>query len=595
LTYSFSAFLDSSLYSSLHVNETILSNPDSLRLAANDLIASTDISGARKILSYGVSRFPNDPKLRNNLGQLYASSGNLELARQELVKSVSIEPSLAVAWSALIRIALLEHDSSEVIRHIEAAAASGIPEEILAPFRVIVLNVLKMYSLAATTAGNIMATCEIGDELMSEYLVSLSHTNQAELGIQEACRFLQNNPNSIDVKLQLALLLQQVGKPEQGLSTIDSIAAPLPLHSLNIAQAKVTMFEDLGIYDKAIEAASFCFNRQHDLTRNAHLLFSLNASIGNWASAWKYHPYRWIAVGRNDYADPSTLPIWTVEDHDARVYVYAEQGVGDQVLAYKILALFSLAKPSTNLFVFEVDSKLSSILPTTAAILVVPTKKRALNAGSSYTHHISMYSLVQEILSSTNWVDLFSDLAIHQAITESVRLHISSLSARLYLQEIRPHQSHLGVCWRSNNPLVGIDQSLSLADLLNGLQSTDIGSALSLQYLPTSYEQQLIISSQYNLQLPEADLYSDLLASAKLTMSVSNLLTVSTFTAHLAGLLGVNSHMLISPGRPKAWYWNLIDRCSCSLVYPSIRIYQKNRRTDSYLPLISQALDSLEG
>lgn len=561
---------------------------DEIREYANTLLAAGRQSDAAQILKHGKRLFPNDPKIRNNLGQLLVLLGQHDEARLELMDATSIDPAIEVAWVTLIRltIAAASYDYAKIL--LEDAAAHGLREEVLLPFRLSILNYTGMHSLALVYARNSYDQHCNNEIFVTEFLVSLAHCDLPAEGIQVATQFLSKYPASVDVALQLGLLYQQVGKSDLAIALLQSVKACSRMQKLGIAQAQVTMYEDLGLVDQAISCAEYCISNNLDVYRNSHILFGLHASKGNWSSAFSYNKSRWLGVPRPDFADSGTLPCWSPRVTSSRTYIYAEQGLGDQLFAYKVLAHYTLSEPNDNLFFFEVSPKLSQFLPSIGQILILPSKKRPIQAESLYTHHISMYELIEKILLHVDPKELFADTEIHKLISHHVNQRVLSLGNSC-LTDLPPVSPCLGISWRTNNRQVGKEQSIDLQTILDALHDLHVSDALSLQYLPTTKEQMLAKNHIVNLYIPNTDTYTDILANAILISSSSSILSVSTFTAHLSGLLGISTALLLSPGRAKTWYWYLALN-DYSLVYPSIKFFEKERRTDSWRQSVRSAI-----
>jgi len=566
----------------------IYSASDKLRANASRLIKAGDIDSSRKLLEEGCRSNPNDAKIKNNLGQLMALCGDTDAAYMQLLEAVAIDGAIDVAWLGLIKIAISRKTFSDAIALIERAKMSGIPENTLTPYNLFILNQLGMFSASRSVAERHMPDLSFNEMFITEYLVALAHLEDFELGINVAKNFLKAYPGNIDVSIQLALLLQQAGDSAEGLRLLASIKPETSAQTLNVSQAQVTMYEDCGMIDSAVNAARICFENGHDIPRNAQLLFSLFANRLEFESAWRYHKYRWLLTAAQDTSEVDAMPEWQPGDSSACVYIYCEQGLGDQVIAYKILLLYTIAFPSDNVFFLEVDSKLCPVLPSTSNVIVLARKSKAIENCSLYSHTISMCTLIEKILTACELNILFGDLSIHRSISKLASDMIAKLKLPVTTLAL---ETSLGLSWRSSNPQVGKDQSIEVRDLLDVLYNHGCSSAISLQYHPSTTEQDIISKHPLDVNLPNVNLFTDLASKMRIISSLDNVFTVSTLAAHLCGLMGVSTDLFISPGRAKLWYWNL-KSANSSLVYPNIAIHEKTGRLHSFLPLIRDAVQA---
>lgn len=349
-------------------------NSDYFRRSANELLLNGDLDGAICQLTQAKNQYPHDPRVRNNLGQALVLQCRYDEALVEVSAALSISPSISVAWITKIKIYVhlgLYDLASETI---EKAASHNDNANFLLPWRLLLLNRQGMHSLSVALASSADKSLFDDEDFVCQYLEALSITEHPDLGIQISRQYLSKYPDSIDVLIQLALLYQQIYRTDDALTVLKGIIPTTDLHKYNLAQAMVTMYEEQRNIAKAIECAKYCFDTHRDAPRNAHLLFTLHASSGNWKEAQKYNCYRWQLLNQTDPADPTLLPVWSPSDTGACVYVYAEQGIGDQTLAYKVLCHYTQITNSGNIFFLELSQKLCTILPSTLNLVLIPAK-----------------------------------------------------------------------------------------------------------------------------------------------------------------------------------------------------------------------------
>ena len=98
---------------------------------------------------------------------------------------------------------------------------------------------------------------------------------------------------------------------------------------------------------------------------------------------------------------------------------------------------------------------------------------------------------------------------------------------------------------------------------------------ISLQYGDVKQEIDQINSQEelnifYDLEL---DYFNDINSLAALISICDEVVTCSNVTAHIAGRLGIKTHLMIPKTIGNIWYWN--TQSNYSKWYPSVRIYRQ--------------------
>ena len=143
-----------------------------------------------------------------------------------------------------------------------------------------------------------------------------------------------------------------------------------------------------------------------------------------------------------------------------------------------------------------------------------------------------------------------------------------------------------GIAWQSKRKIAGPKKSVSLEDLKPLLSMKGV-VFVNLQYGKVSDQ----ISEFYRttgIKIKECetvDTFWDIDGLASLIDACDVIISTSNSTAHLAGALGKETHILLpAQGRSLFWYWKNMTG-ERSTWYPSLRLYPKDQQSGWAKPL----------
>jgi hypothetical protein len=282
--------------------------------------------------------------------------------------------------------------------------------------------------------------------------------------------------------------------------------------------------------------------------------------LGRWDEAWPHFALRQSQPDLADAVLRTTRPAWRPGESGGRVLVWAEQGIGDQILGASMLQQFRNLAPD---LIVQVDSRLVGLLARSLPEIEFVSKDEAVDE-QRYTSHLAMGDLGAWVRKS--WQDFDAACAFlradpHRSAALRAELGISA-DTRLY-----------GLSWRSTREgRIGEDKSLPL-DAFATLLKTPGAAFVNLQYGDTREEVQLL-QQRHGVQLlhcRSVDNYADLDGLAALIQACDAVITVSNSTAHLAGGLGKRTELIAPPRGRALWYWCHTQN-NHSLWYPSVRV-----------------------
>ena len=279
----------------------------------------------------------------------------------------------------------------------------------------------------------------------------------------------------------------------------------------------------------------------------------------DFSDGWIGYEFRWNVHSFDSKPLITTKPIWKGEKNAGRLLIWAEQGIGDQILygsLFQELVQFPQKK------IIFLNSKLIPIFKRSFPEFLFLEGDQIYHEDL-YDEQIPIGSLGQFFRKNK---EDFKNATHPYLLDDPIKTqYIKSLPQF-------SNKKTCGISWRSANQKLGKDKSVSLEDLLPILSMNDM-QFVNLQYGDTAEEVALLNEKhqQSLYSVPEIDIFNDIDGVLSIISACDLIITTSNSTAHLAGALGKETLLLIPYSVGKFWYWHDID--GFSLWYPSVRVF----------------------
>ena len=318
--------------------------------------------------------------------------------------------------------------------------------------------------------------------------------------------------------------------------------------NFNAAMELICVFSDTGRRNKAWELIETWLLRENELAirdqaRLREILSELQFLNGDFKTAMAN--YHWRLKRRNRWGGAPSQPEWQGEPlHGKSILVFAEQGIGDQVL---FMALLKDLQAAGARVVLESDPRLLPLFQRSFPLVTcVPVENPPVpeTLSSDLDFHVAMGSL-------GCWLwDNFSRRAHGPYLqadddrtTELRKKYKGEKNVRL-----------VGVSWKSPLGKFSEMKSLALRDLVPILQLPHT-RFIDLQYGETKAERREV-KSDFGVEIvhdTSVDQMKDLDGFAAQIAAMDTVVSVSVSAAHMAGALGVPTYVLLSPA--PQWKW----------------------------------------
>jgi tetratricopeptide (TPR) repeat protein len=401
----------------------------------------------------------------------------------------------------------------------------------------------------------------------------LRDLQEFDLAIESYQKEFSLNPNYPDVLNDLGILYFIRDEYDKAYEAFD--------HAITIDSSYADPYQNkamIHVRQKQFDVAKKLLELSIKLKTNNYeaiaVLANLKKYICEFDGAWDLYQHR-FELELKDEKKFFKKPVWTDQlIKDKRIYLYGEQGIGDQIL---FGTMFREAFETQNKFIVSIDERLLPIF----------------NRSFSQYKNVSFISKSNEVNESLFDMQLaIGDLGKFfrkskndfKAITSSYLLSDEVKRNALRNQLITRKKITCGIAWKSASNKIGPDKSLSLRELAPILNLSDI-SFVDLQYGDTLKEREALKKGNgldIN-KVEDIDNFNDIDGLASLIDACDFIVTISNVTAHIAGALGKRVFLMVPYSKGRCWYWH--DGLKQSLWYPSIQIFSQADAGDWPLPI----------
>ena len=501
-----------------------------------------------------------------NRGNALQELKQYKLALASFDKAISYAPNDVDAWSK-------RGNSLQDLKLYEQALASfdkaiSIKPEIFEVWsnRGNVLQDLKQYDLA-------LASYDKALNIKPDFADAWYNRGNASKELKKYEQALVSYDKAISIKLSFAdawlnrgNVLQDLKLYEQALASLDKAISIKP-DCVEAWSSRGNVLQDLKQYELALASHDKAISINPDDAQSYYNRSLLRLMLKKFEEGYKDYKYRWESKEQLGKRLKTSMPSILQSRLEGRLFLWAEQGLGDEVFYAGLLPMLLAKDVSITL---SADQRLHSIYKRSFPEITLINKSALTNPYEE-----------NEFDGQAPIGDLGCLLGINEAsitINRSPYLVTDAVKREKLSKEFSKIGPSLvcGLAWKSSNEKIGIAKSISLSSFepilnLSGIQF------VNLQYGDVSDDIQQIKSklSVDIHQVPGIDLFHDVDSLLALIDACDVVVTTSNVTAHLAGAIGKRSAVLVPYSNGRIWYWH--DNDQDSFWYPSLRLfYQDN-------------------
>jgi tetratricopeptide (TPR) repeat protein len=502
----------------------------------------------------------------HNRGLLEATLGRYQQALESLDRALALQPNIAALHANRGNVLADLGRSEEAIASFDEALALEPRDELTLRNRGQLLLKLQRPSAALASFDKAVALAPQDSEahfLRGVCLALMEDYAQALLGFD---RSLALAPNSPEVLNNRGVALGQLGRHEEALESFAKATAVAPgyieahTNSANTLTTLQRQAEAVQSFDRALAIKPQDSSLQWGKARAL-------LSLGDFRNGWPLYESRLQLEHLRPLQRHTDLQRWQGwESIEGRtLLVYAEQGLGDTVQFFRYVPLLEARGAKV---IFETQPALQTLLQT------APTRARILPFGAP----LPPFDLATPLLSLPGLLGTELDsipggvpyLTAEPARTAAWKERLAALPGR-----------KLGLTWQGHietekhGGYIGRSFGLAAAAPLAAIPGVTL---ISLQKGEASGQRSQVAFGSKVLELTDPGEMgaAELLDTAALLSALDLVVTTDTFTAHLAGALGIAVWVVLSYSPDWRWLTERED----SPWYPTMRLFRQRTAGD---------------
>lgn len=439
----------------------------------------------------------------------------------------------------------------------------------------LILHLLKDYGGALISYNNALNMQLRSPELLSNTAATLNELKRYDESLVLCDQVLADKPNFVQAWLNKASALKALLRVDDALCAYDQ-ALNIDADNYQVWCSKAILLYSIKRYDEAITCYQKALIICPDYVEASFNMASIHLLQMDFNRGWGKYCDRWLTKASDVPRLTTQQPLWEGRcSEDVNLLIWAEQGIGDQIL---YASIFDTVKPLLPKITLATDMKLSALFKRSFPDFDYVSDQHII-AHEAFNTHIPMAGLGKFFRQSV--VD-FGKAKYPYLFADQERVH----DLRHKIQTKMNNQQKLicGLSWESKNSAASENKSIRLIELSSILNLAHC-HFVDLQYGDTSVER-LNIQKQLGIvinKLDEVDNYQDIDDLAALICACDIVVTISNTTAHLAGALGKDTLLLSPYSLGKFWYWHHINEVS--LWYPSVRVFEQATYNDWSTPI----------
>ena len=358
--------------------------------------------------------------------------------------------------------------------------------------------------------------------------------------------------NSKIVELQKATLtFMKDGNLKKSLETIN-LAIDLDKHVAINHYLKGRICHELMIFQESISSykqylsLEKCFDGNDTYRRAQFHLSICYFTLRNFKEGSKLYHFRHKAAALDRFKNKR---VWDQNVDKGKVLIWAEQGIGDEILFLRFLKAL---ENSECQFSLECDSRIHRIVNINFPYIQLIERGSEINL-EHFAYHLplgDLLSIFHEKLANVS----------HPYISMPLDEKVEKIREEFKGKEI------VGISWRSLSPDYHLERSKKLKDVCQSL-NPDKDILINLQ--PSVLDEELYQMEKLGFKvINSCDCKNDIDTVFQLILICTKVITVANSVAHFAGALGKKT-ILWLPEHP-TWRWG--QGMVTSDLYPSIEL-----------------------
>jgi tetratricopeptide (TPR) repeat protein/ADP-heptose:LPS heptosyltransferase len=507
---------------------------------------------------------PGLPGANYNLGTMLQRLKRHQEALSQFEKALVLDPQDADAHNNIGSIFNSLGREAEAVSHFEKAVA-------LRPH----------YGAAHFNLAKLLSAHKEHEKAVTHYRAALHHTQglyEAHFGLATALQALNRFDEAIGICKQAVALAPEnpeahfrLANAYYGLNLYSAacesfaraIALGLPAEfAAKAGHYYAISLQILGRYEEAqreFDKIIAMHGEEPDCQAAKTSKSLMYLGLGRFSEGWPLYEHR---SSSTDSSLRHEQPRWNGEAMVGPLWVWPEQGLGDQILHASMINDLRARVPE---IVLEVEPRLVDLFARSFP------RVRVLALGSDQSNEKIKAQIPIASLGRYFRLDWGAFPKRPQPYLFCDPRRAAALRERLVVGD----KKIVGLSWRSASPEKGHRKTAQLLDFINVFRLTNV-QCIDLQYGSTESERAEVerATGTAIVHLDDIDNTNDIDGLAALICACDAVVTVSNTTAHLAGALGIPTWVFVPYGIAQMWYWFRGE--NESPWYPRVQVRHQN-------------------
>lgn len=568
-----------------HYDQALALYPEAAQVWSSRATSLSDLGRYQEALASfdkSIELQPHDARAWSNRGNALNNLGRHDEALASYDRALQLDPGYAQAWSNRgdVLKALKRYD--DVLASCEEAIALSPDLPHAWANRAAALTELGRHDEALASADQSIARQPGYVPAWIRRADALGDLKRYEEAMAAYDKALELDPRQAEAWSHRGTVLHVSGRQLDALVSFDKAIALKPDYAIAWSN-RGNVLNDLG---RLVEAEA-SFERAVQIDPNyAEARFNralMYMQRQDFARGWEDYAWRWRVRAPVSKPLVTSCPAWDGRSTASPLLVWAEQGVGDEIL---YASMFADLQASGMRVRVAADPRLVPVFQRSFGRLdFVGSRTHVDEAG--YSAHLPMGDLGR----------VFRRSAADFSHARTPYLVDNAASTARLRDRLAVYPGlKCGLSWKSANQKIGQYKTLSL-NRLAPLFTVPGVQFVNLQY--GQVEEDIASLDRVDREkitvLQDIDTFNDLDTLLSLIQACDLVVTTSNSTAHMAGALGKKTLLLLPSAVGRLWYWSEKDgRC---LWYPSIEFFFREPDQSWGVPInaIANKLESIVG
>ena len=578
-----------------------------MRISSND-IESLYLNKNQNDIKIKIDQFlkiePNNAYLNSCLGNYYGEIGQLKQARIYHEKSILLNPYERAFYinfaetckflssldlSAKIYEFCLLLDDTDEIALLSYADICFMSRKFQKSFesyeKLIVLEkkikgteYRKKYCYKLIISNNFEKAQEILKELTEEkdkvdvlYYNALIEIEKKDF--KKASEFIDKclkiNNNFSAGHIALAIILERKGKFKEAINNLKKVIKVEKNNDIALRNLGA-IYSYIGKLDKAVIYLETAIKINPNDYETKFVLGQVQLYQKNFVEGWINFESRWLCNNFKGKFFSSSKSLLKELNKTKKIFLWSEQGVGDQIMYGSLLNEFS---KMCKLLTVRIDKRLICLFEKKNPKIKFISQNDKVNE-KDFDNHLSIADLGKFIRYEKKQFNnvVFPYIDTDEKFSNKIRDNLSN-----------KHKILIGISWTSKAEM-GQEKSIYYKNLIPIFKLKNT-SFIDLEYNNSEEDKKNIyqMTGKKIHRINEIDYYNNILGVSSIINACDLIITCSNVNAHISGALGKKTFLLLPLGKGRLLNWS--SENNTSLWYPSIKIYQQNEPEDWTTPI----------